>query len=197
MSFSRRALLAGASMSVFALGAGRAVALTTDDARAYVQDMITRFTEVVRSGPSGDARFMSLLRERIDLPAIGRFAAGLTWRQMNDAQQKRFLDAFDEYAGNFYRAHVKEYNGQSIDVTGATDLGRRGVDVHSRFVETGKQPIEVHWVVSDRSGATKLIDLVVEGVSVSITLRDQFSALLGQKGGDIDAFIDAVASVSH
>lgn len=197
MQFSRRALLAGASVSVLALGAGRAAALTTDEARAYVEDMIKRFTEVVRSGAPGEQKFMSMLRERIDLPAIGRFAAGLTWRRMDEAQQRRFLDAFDEYAGNFYRAHVKEYSGQTIDVIGATDLGRRGINVNSRFVETGKQPLEVHWVVSDRSGATKLIDLVVEGVSVSITLRDQFSALLGQKGDDIDAFIDAVASVNN
>ncbi|MEE4662212.1 MAG: ABC transporter substrate-binding protein, partial [Halieaceae bacterium] len=52
------------------------------------------------------------------------------------------------------------------------------------------QDVAVEWLVNDREGPTRLVDVVAEGVSLSISQREEFAAMVDKRGGDIDAFID-------
>lgn len=191
MSFSRRSLLAAGLASLLA---APAFALAADQAQGFVRGVVDKLTALV-SRKAGPDAFIALVQDAADLDAIGRFTAGLGWRQMNDAQKARYAEAFRNYAARVYTARLTDYDGQTVTVTGAKDLGRRGVLVQSRFNHAGGKPLDVDWLVSDRSGATRLVDVIGAGVSVSTTLRSQFAAMQARRNGDMDAFIDDLKSL--
>ena len=186
---TRRGALA---LGLFALLARPAAALAPADAERFIRDLVDEATAIVQRDAAQGARvdaFLRLLREKAALEAIARFTMGLNWRQMSAAQQARFIAAFENYAARVYSARVGDYAGQTIEVTGAQDMGRKGVLVRSLLKSPGAADLVVEWLVDDRSGKPQLVDLIAEGVSLSISQREEFAAMVEQRGGDIDRFI--------
>ncbi|MEM6973952.1 MAG: ABC transporter substrate-binding protein [Pseudomonadota bacterium] len=172
-----------------------ASALDSDGAKAHVRTTVDEVLDLVRGSGSGDSKandFRAILEQRAAMPQIARFAAGAVWRDMSDAQQRAYVDAFSHYLATIYARRFQEYSGQSIDLGTTRDLGRRGIEVESTVKGGGQPPIAVAWVVSDRPGRVVLADIVIEGVSLLITQRDEITALVSQKGG-IDGLIEFLA----
>lgn len=198
MTTTRRtllALLAGAALA--APGAARA--LTPEAARSFVENALRDLEAIVKSARPGDDRadaFLALFRRIAALPEIGRFTMGVAWRSMSEAQRAAFLKAFESYAARAYSSRIGDYNGQTIQVTGAQGAGQRGVLVASVLKQPGAQDIRIDWLVSDRGGDTRLADIVAEGVSLSISQRETFAAMLERRGGDIDRFIADLATAA-
>ena len=88
-----------------------------------------------------------------------------------------------------YTKSIGNYNGQTLVVTGAQDAGARGVLVSSALRAAGVQDVKLDWLVSDRSGDLRIVDVVAEGVSLAITQREEFAAMVEARQGDIDRFI--------
>jgi phospholipid transport system substrate-binding protein len=192
MTISRRRLLGMISSLSIATSSRPAMAMTPDEAQDFIARLIDEALVIVKRDAIGGARdgaFLTLMRKRAALEAVGRFAMGLNWRQMTDAQRSRYLAAFEGYASRVYAARVGDYADQTIDITGAQDVGRKGVLVKSLFNSPGAQPIVVEWLVDDRSGEPLLVDIIAEGVSLSISQREQFASMVDARGGDIDLFI--------
>ncbi len=193
MTMTRRAFAALLAAAPFA---ARAEGLTPDAARAFVEDAIRDLEEIVKSASPGDDRadaFLALFRRVAALPEIGRFTMGVTWRSMSEAQRAAFIEAFETYAARAYSGRIGDYDGQSVVVTGAQGAGQRGVLVNSVLKQPREADIRIDWLVSDRGGSVKLADIVAEGVSLSISQRETFAAMLERRGGDIDRFIADLA----
>lgn len=192
MTTDRRRLLA-AALAVAALGPAAArAALSPADAEAFVERLVDDLTAIVRRATPQDARvdeFLDLFRRTTALKDIGRFTMGLNWRSMTEAQQAAFLDAFERYAARVYTSRIGDYDGQSITVRGSQDVGRRGVLVRSVLRAPNMSDISVDWLVNERDGRPVLVDIVAEGVSLSITQREEFAGMVERRGGDIDRFI--------
>jgi phospholipid transport system substrate-binding protein len=144
-----------------------------------------------------EAAFRDIFVRYSALPQITRFVMGVTWRDMSDAQKRRFEAAFIEYVGRVYGRLLSEYEGQTIEVRSSRDFGDRGVLV----VSVGRGPrvdgSEVEWLVSDRAGdGPKLVDITAEGVSLLQTQRQEFGAMLERRNGDVDQFIDDLSTES-
>ncbi len=190
MTPTRRLVLAGLALAA-APGAARAVG--TDEAIAFVKELTGDLESILKRATPGEARvgeFLSLFRRTTALADIGRFTMGLNWREMNDAQKQRFLDAFERYAARVYVARIGDYTGQTIEVTGAQDVGRKGVLVKSLLKSPGEEDVAVEWLVNDRNGPLQLVDIVAEGVSLAIAQREEFASMVERRNGDIDEFID-------
>lgn len=191
MTMTRRAVIAGIA-SVAALAALPVRALDASQAEAFVTEVADEVTRIVAAASPGDARaaeFLALFRRVAALPQIGRFTLGPTWREMTEQQQQAFLQAFENYAARAYTHRIGEYTGQTLRVTGSQDAGQRGILVNSRIEASGQQPIRVDWLVSDRGGQTQVVDIVAEGVSLSLSQREEFAAMIEARRGDIDRFI--------
>lgn len=131
--------------------------------------------------------FSVLLDKNFDTAAIARFALGRYWSTATNAEQKRYTALFDKMIVDVYTARFSEYSGQKLDVIGNKPAGRADVIVNSRIVSadgTG-QPIKVDWRV--RKG--KVIDVIVEGVSMSVTQRSEFAAIIQRNGGAVASLI--------
>jgi phospholipid transport system substrate-binding protein len=190
MAINRRHLLLGTAVS--ALVAAPASALTEADARAFIQRVTDDLIEIVRSASPGDPRanaFLDLFKRVAALDAIGRFTLGVHWRAMSDAQRQAFLDAFERYAARAYTNRIGEYTGQTLELLGTQDVGQRGIVVRSALKQEGAEDIAIDWLVSDRGGSTQVVDIVAEGVSLSIAQREEFASMIERRGNNYDDFI--------
>ncbi|QIE57042.1 ABC transporter substrate-binding protein [Pikeienuella piscinae] len=182
-----------------ALASGRATALTATAAEDFVESLIKDLRALVeddRKGPEGAAEFLALLERKSTLEAVGRFAMGRTWRDMSEAQQAAYQAAFRTYISNTYQRRFGEYSGEDISLTGVLDAGQKGVLVKSVVTRPSAEPVTVEWLVTDRTGSPLLSDIIFEGVSLAITLRETFGGMVDKRNGDIDLFIADLAA-SH
>lgn len=189
---TRRTILGVGMAGLVLTAAPPASALSTGQAEDFVRSVIADVEAIVKAASPGDKRvdqFLTLFRRVAALPDIGRFTMGATWRSMSDAQKAAFHQAFETYAARAYASRVGDYTGQTIEVTGSQDLGKRGIVVRSLLRTPGAADIQIDWLVSDRSGKALLADIIGEGVSLSISQREQFAAMVEARGGDIDRFI--------
>jgi phospholipid transport system substrate-binding protein len=185
MRITRRGVLVGA---IAASAVTPALALDGAEARKFVETMGAELIEILRTAKPGAERadeFLDLFRRAAALPQIGRFTMGLNWRQMTEAQQA----AFESHAVRSYTKSIGDYSGQVLIVTGTQDAGQRGVLVSSVLRAQGAQDVRLDWLVSDRSGKPQVVDVVAEGVSLAITQREEFAAMVEARRGDIDRFI--------
>ncbi len=189
MTLTRRAALAALAA---AAAAAPARALSPDEASGFVQAVVDEATRIVDAADATNLRvdeFLALFRRTAALGDIGRFTMGPAWRAMSEAQRADFLAAFERYAARAYSSRLADVKGERMTVNGARDAGQRGVLVNSTLTQAGQAPIRVEWLVSDRGGAPQIVDIIAEGISISITQREEFAAMLERRGGDIDRFI--------
>ena len=174
-----------------------APALTPEDARAHVRAAVDAVLGLVRGGGSA-AQKAAGLRDILDrfaaLPQIARFAAGRAWREMSEAQQARYADAFAHYISTVYARRFQDYSGETVSVGGVSDAGRRGLLVESEVTQPQAKPVAVDWLVSDRPGRIVIADIVIEGVSLLVTQREEVGAMLEARGGDFDRLISDLAA---
>jgi phospholipid transport system substrate-binding protein len=173
-------------------------ALSKDEARAHVEATIKEIVDLVQ-GP-GDTntkadKLLEIMKRRSALPQIARFAAGVAWRSMSDDQQKRFVTAFGEYLSGIYARRFEEYSGKAATgdgytVGGVVDAGKKGLIVQTTVKRPDQPPVEVDWLISDAPGRVVIADIVIEGVSMLITQREEIGGMLEARGGNIDKLIN-------
>ena len=196
LTISRRAVIGGLAglglVPVFP-----AWALSVSDAEGFIKTVLEELRDLIRNkidGEVGAARFLALLEDKAALPQFGKFAVGRAWRDMSPAQQDAYMAAFKDYIAKTYQKRFGDYAGEDIVISSSRDLGKKGVLVQSQLTRPNGQSFDIEWLVSDRLGPTKLADIVFEGVSLSITMRELFGGMLEQRNGDIDSFIADLAA---
>lgn len=192
---TRRAMLLGlgAAAAVLALGVpAPARALTTSAAQSFVVGLAGELTALIDSG-RGDAQmysaFEGILARYADMGAIAASTLGPPWRSASAAQKQGFVAAFQRYLSRRYGKQFRDYKNARIDVTGAKDGGKAGILVQTKVVRPGDEDIAVEWQVSDRSGAAKVVNLIIEGVSMLANERAEVGAMLDAQRGSLDALI--------
>ncbi len=204
MLLDRRTLLAGALA-----GAGMATlldvraawALDADQARAVVQATIDDLVVMLREpGPASSraSELRRIIETRGNVPQIAKFSAGRVWREMTPEQQQRFVDAFSHYLAVTYSRRFDEYSGDDPNISlGRTiDAGNKGFLVESPIRQPQGQPIAVEWLISDRGGRPEIVDLIIEGVSLATTQREEIGAKFQSRGQNVDALITDLAAAS-
>lgn len=202
MTIDRRQLIhATAALAAAGLLPATALALTEDAAKKVVRETVDSLLELARS--NGDAaskakQLLEIMDKRAAMPQIARFAAGVSWRSMSDAQHKRFVDAFGKYLSTIYARRFQEYSGKpsadAFSIGKVTDAGRKGMVVNTRIKRSDGPPVSVDWLVTDQPGRPVIADIIIEGVSMLITQRDEIGAMLEKRGGNIDKLIDDLAA---
>ena len=192
---NRRTVLAGGAAALLPLPA---LALSEAAASAYVQRAIDDFFGVLNlNQPEAQAlrSFEQVFTPYADVDIIARSVLGPPYRTLSSAQQRAFSSAFGHYLSNKYGRQFREYRGATIIVTRAQDAGSKGVLVSSEVRRSGQSPFALDWQISDRSGQTKIINLIIEGISLLTSEREEIRALLEARRGDVTALTAHLASV--
>lgn len=134
--------------------------------------------------------FRKLLSASFDLDTIGRFALGRYWNAATPAQQKEYLGLFHKMVVDVYSNRFDEYKGQKIEVRSFRSIGNGDTLVSSYLVPpNGGEEVQVDWRVRNKGGSYKVVDVLVAGVSMSVTQRSDFASVIQRGGGNVDALI--------
>jgi len=191
---NRRLVLAGGAAALLPLPA---LALSENAASAYVQDVIDDVFEIINSGqPEAQLlrRFKRVFTSYADIDIIARSVLGPPYRGLSTREQRDFSEAFGSYLSNKYGRQFREFQGATITVTRAQDGGSKGVLVSSQVRQQGQSPFALDWQVSDRSGQTKLINLIIEGLSMLTSEREEIRGQLAAHRGDVNALTAYLAT---
>lgn len=139
------------------------------------------------------ATFKQMLNENFDLPAIGRFVLGRYWNVATPAEQQEYNTLFNRMVEKIYTDRFSLYSGETFSVTG-TRPDAQGTDkiVLSQVVRPSGPPVNVEWRVRNTNGAMKIVDVIVEGVSMSVTQRAEFASVIQRGGGNVEALLKAL-----
>jgi phospholipid transport system substrate-binding protein len=163
-------------------------------ARNFVDNMGKRaigfLSDAALSQEERRMAFRGLLEDSFDMKTIGRFALGTYWRTADPGQKQTYLQLFNDMIVNVYSRRFEEYDGQNFDIKGYSTKGRRDVLVNSYIIPQGDPKVRVDWLVRYKDGRYRIVDVIVEGVSMSITQRSDFSSIIQRGGGRIDVLLD-------
>jgi len=185
-------------------GAGAdAKAITSGEPSRFIErlgnDAVGMIANETLSQEKKTEEFRRLLKQGFALRAIGRFALGRYWKSAKPEQRQRYQALFEEYIVATYAARFSEYGGETLRILGEDLEGQTGANVRSSIIrpEAPDQPIIVIWRIRSHKGQLKIVDVVIENVSMSMTQRSDFAAVIRQNGGNIDAFLDSLQAVTE
>lgn len=166
-------------------------AMTADQASAAIQRSVSEVLGVINSGqPQAQmfAAFETIFVQRADLDAISRSALGPAARQLDAATFAQFRQAMTGYIARKYGRRFQEFLGSRIEVGQARPL-KSFWAVSSTAYLNGRSPMEVEWHVSDKTGQPRFFNLIIEGVNMLASEREEISAMLARRRGDVGALI--------
>jgi phospholipid transport system substrate-binding protein len=131
-----------------------------------------------------EKRFRAVLRDDFAMEKIGRFAAGKFWRRMNAEQQQQYQQLFEKWILKTYSIRFGGYSGETVNVLKTIRAGQTDVFVRTRINNSSGRALKVDWRVRKIKDDYKIIDVVVEGVSMLVTQKAEFGAVLRQRGVD-------------
>ncbi|MCB9983790.1 MAG: ABC transporter substrate-binding protein [Rhodospirillales bacterium] len=134
-------------------------------------------------------KFRTLLTKNFDMKTIARFSLGRYWRDATDAQRDEYMTLFKTMIVDVYSSRFSEYQGQTVEIVGSREEGAKDILVHSVLKQSSGPDVKVDWRVRSRNGDYKVIDVIVEGVSMAMTQRSDFSSVVQRGGGDIEALL--------
>lgn len=136
------------------------------------------------------AKFEELFRKGFDVPLVAQIALGRYWRVATPEQRQEYVDLFYRYIIDTYTQRLNAYSGQKFRVTGTTELNADETLVKSLIDDPKGQTTNVDWRVLKDSGESKIVDVVIEGVSMAISHRSEFASIINQNGGRIEPLLD-------
>ncbi|MEO0568940.1 MAG: ABC transporter substrate-binding protein [Pseudomonadota bacterium] len=189
---SRRGFIATAFAGAFFSGTkAHAAALTTERAKALVDQVVGEINKVIASGRSVNSMikdFERIFNKYADVNIIARSTLGPDSRRASRSQMRSFTTAFRGYIARKYGKRFREFEGGKIEVTGVRPV-KSWHEVKARVKLRGSAPFQVLFLVSDRSGKDLFFDLVIEGVSLRLSERTEITAIMDRNGGSIDKTI--------
>ena len=163
-------------------------------AQSFIDNMAGRAIEFLGNpGMSDEAKrqqFDKLLRDSFDMETIGRFALGRYWSQATEAQRREYMTLFRKMVLNVYAGRFSDYDGQKFETRSARQEGEKDTLVTSFIVPASGPEIQVDWRVRYKDGRYRIVDVIVEGVSMSVTQRSDFAAVIQRGGGNVSVLID-------
>jgi len=174
--------------AVFAISFPALAGKADDPASTFVQGMgdkaLTSLTAKEISADERSTRVRALLRENFDVQTIGRFVMGPAWRDATEAQKTQYMDLFEDMIVGTYAQRFADYSGQSFEVTGSKPLNDKDSLVKSKIMQKDGPPVMIDWRVRAKNGAMKVVDVIVEDISMSVTQKSDFTSVIQSSGID-------------
>jgi phospholipid transport system substrate-binding protein len=136
--------------------------------------------------------FRKILNDAFDVSTIAHFTLGRYWRVATPAQQKEFTGLMQTAILDKYADRVLSYSGDGYKVTDAKAATDTDYTVSTLINRADGAPVNLDWRVRKINGTLKVIDISVEGISMSVTHRSDFASVIERNGGQVQALIDAL-----
>lgn len=162
------------------------------DATAFIENMTNKGIGFLsNAGLSQDQKkseFKKLLHSNFDMRTIGRFSLGRYWNVATSSERSEYQNLFENMIVEVYARRFGDYQGQELIVNSARADGKHDAIVNS-YIKHNGQKINVDWRVRKKKGSMKVIDVIVEGVSMATTQRSEFASIIQRGGGQVSALL--------
>ena len=171
---------------------------TYGDSGAFVKALgdraINLLTQSKASDEEQETRFRLLLREGFAVDKIGRFVLGKYRRKATSEELDEFLKLFEDYIVSLYSSAFRNYSGETFAVSRVvkTRSARDTMVVTHINPETDPNPTKVVFQVRNSKDVYKILDVKIQGVSMIVTQRDEFTGFIRNNGGKVGALITAL-----
>ena len=186
-------LFAGsARAAVDAAGAEAFVKSTTDEG-------ITQIINSQASAAEKNARFEKLFNSALDLKFIGRFVLGRYWKSASEQQRDEFIDVYRKLNVKTWSKRFDDFAGKEFIFKGTTPSSSDDqIFVNTEVPMEQAQPASVVWRVKQEGDKFKIVDIIIENVSLAITARNEYTAFIKKSPDGIDGLIaDLKAKISE
>lgn len=173
----------------FPLGIASAqTTITADQATQFIQSLADETLTVIanKEQPAADheGKFRALFIKAFDLADIGKTVLGRYWRQATPEQKQDFQALFTDLQVTTWSRRFADYSGESVQVTGTSPAERGQVLVDSLVIRTPAEPVVVRWLVgAGTDGKPHIYDIQVEGTSMVLTYRSEYTSIIQSSGG--------------
>ena len=163
----------------------------------FVQSTVNRASEALSDEYSKEEKInklMAIAKETVDIQGIGFYTIGEYKKNLNADQKKEYLILFEKYFLKSFSSRLAEYSNPEIRVQSSKKLNENYTMVFSTLVSTSKRPeVKIDWRIYTKDLKNLLIrDLIIEGLSLARTQKEEFSSIIQSNDGNINALFSSL-----
>ena len=167
----------------------------------FVQSTVNRASQILSKNISKDEKMNALknvAKETVDIKGIGFYSLGSARKNLNNNQEERYFDLFENYFLKSFSSRLSEYTNPKIDVRGKKVINQNYTIVNSVLISTPDRPqVKIDWRIYTKNPEEPLIrDLIIEGLSLARTQKEEFASILNSNDGDIKALFETLENFS-
>lgn len=137
-------------------------------------------------------RFRSMFKESFDVPEVARFVLGRYWRKATPEERDEYLRLFEELVVGTWAPRFADYEKDKFTIVGSRAEGSDFARVSSVLSFGQSDSIRVDWWIGRHDNTYRIVDIVVEGVSMRVTHRSEFGSVIRNNGGRLDGLLQAL-----
>ena len=167
----------------------------------FVQSTVNRASKILSEEISKDQKIEQLkliAKDTVDIRGIGFYTLGSARKNLDENQKKEYQKLFNKYFLKSFSSRLAEYTNPEIEVTGKEKLNENYTIVNSLLKGTEKRPeVKIDWRIYTKNVDKPLIrDLIIEGLSLARTQKEEFASILNSNDGDINALFKSLEKFS-
>ena len=167
----------------------------------FVQSTVNRASQILSKNISKEEKINALkivAKETVDIAGIGSYSLGSARKNLNDNQKKIYFDLFENYFLKSFSSRLSEYTNPKINVEGKKAINENYTIVNSVLISTPDRPkVKIDWRIYTKNPEEPLIrDLIIEGLSLARTQKEEFASILNSNDGDIKALFETLENFS-
>ena len=168
----------------------------------FVQSTVNRASSILSKNISKVEKINELktvAKETVDIRGVGFYSLGSVRKNLNSKQKQQYSILFESYFLKSFSSRLAEYTNPEINVIGKETLNKNYTIVNSLLVATSERPeIKIDWRIYTKNPESPLIrDLIIEGLSLARTQKEEFSSILSSNGGDIKVLFKVLEDFSN
>ena len=171
------------------------------EADVFVQSTVNRASQVLSKNISKEDKINKLkiiAKETVDIRGVGFYSLGSIRKSLNEKEKRQYLDLFEDYFLKSFSSRLSEYTNPKIEVQGKEVLNENYTIVNSLLISTSERPqVKIDWRIYTKNQDNPLIrDLIIEGLSLARTQKEEFSSIINSNDGDINALFKTLEEFS-
>ena len=163
----------------------------------FVQSTVNRASQVLSDNLSKDQKIIelkSIAAETVDIKGIGMYTLGSYRKILSKDQKKEYAILFEQYFLKTFSSRLAEYSNPEIEVKSKEKLNKNYTMVSSVLVSTEQRPeVKIDWrIYTKNPDDLKIRDLIIEGLSLVRTQKEEFASIIESNNGDINALLTSL-----
>ncbi len=184
---------------IFFTNFNRAYSISPD---VFIQSTVNRASQILSTDTSKEEKINQLkiiAKETVDIKGVGFYSLGSKRKEINNDQKNTYLNLFENYFLKSFSSRLAEYTNPEIEVKNKQILNNNYTIVNSILIATDDRPeVKIDWRVYTKNPDNPLIrDLIIEGLSLARTQKEEFASILNSNDGDIKALFKILEEFSN